>query len=109
MEENMMRASKPILAVAGLALSLAGSGAGSALAQTSTAAESTKPKVADKSASRRVCRNIVQSGTRLSSRVCQTAGEWEKAMLDTQNAALEQQTGAGYRDGPEAATASVPR
>nr|WP_295373292.1 hypothetical protein [uncultured Sphingosinicella sp.] len=90
-------------AAAALAMALAALSTGTALAQES-AAESTTPakaKVADKSGSRRVCRNLVVSGSRLSSRICRTQADWDKAMTDTQDAALQQQTGPGFRSEAE--------
>ena len=101
MEEKRMKAFRPIAVMTGLAMSLTLLGTGSALAQTNEAAEASKPRVADRSGSSRVCRNIVKSGTRLSTRVCRSAADWEKAMLDTQDSALQQQTGPGFRSAPD--------
>ena len=83
---------------AALALGLAALSTGTAFAQGSTAVAAPAPvKAGDKSASRRVCRNLVLSGSRLSSRVCRSQADWDKAMKDTQDAALENQNGPGGR------------
>ena len=104
----MMRTS--IGAAAAFAIALAALSAGTALAQES-AAETTpaKAKVADKSGSKRVCRNIVVSGSRLSSRICRTQAAWDKSMTDTQDSAFDQQNGPGYRPEQPEPSASAPR
>lgn len=40
-----------------------------------------------------VCRNVVMSGTRLSSRHCRTQAEWDRQERQTQEEALRQRTG----------------
>jgi hypothetical protein len=102
-----MKVFKSIGTAAVLALGVAGLSTGTAVAQEG--ATPAKAKTADKSGSRRVCRNIVESGTRLSSRVCRTQADWDKAMLDSQNAAFDQQNGPGFRSGPEESPTSAPR
>jgi hypothetical protein len=43
--------------------------------------------------SRRVCRNLVPSGSRLSQRVCRTQAEWDEQRDRTQEGALDHQLG----------------
>jgi hypothetical protein len=53
-----------------------------------------KPKLAKDDPSRRVCRNLMPSGTRLTSRVCRTQAEWDRAMDKTQEGVLDHQMSA---------------
>jgi len=41
--------------------------------------------------SRRVCRNIIPSGSRLGSRVCRTQAQWDEARDKTQDGVLQNQ------------------
>ena len=53
------------------------------------AGDGTKPKLAKDDPSRRVCKNIVRVGTRLSTRVCRTQAEWARSMDKTQDGHLQ--------------------
>ena len=41
--------------------------------------------------SRRVCRTVMPSGSRLTTRICRTQAEWEEAQSKTQQGLLDQQ------------------
>ena len=94
---------KPILPACALVLGFAALGAGPALAGDPGSAGGAgveaqpKPKVAKKDPSRRVCRNIIPSGSRLSVRDCRTQGDWDRAAEQAQDGALSQQLGPGGR------------
>jgi hypothetical protein len=48
-----------------------------------------KPKLAEDDPSRRVCKNVVRVGTRLSTRICRTQGEWARSMDKVQDGHLQ--------------------
>ena len=73
-----------IVTIAALAMGLGALGTAPAVA--GDGAE--KPKLAKDDPSRRVCKNIVRVGTRLSTRVCRTQAEWARSMDKTQDAHL---------------------
>lgn len=50
-----------------------------------------KPGLAKDDASRRVCKNIVKVGTRLSTRICRTQAEWATSMDKSQDSVLQSQ------------------
>ena len=79
---------KRIMAVAALAMGLTTLGAGPAYADEGDGA--TKPKKAD--TSRRVCKSVVPTGSRVSSRMCRTQAEWDAAMDKSQDNILRHQT-----------------
>lgn len=68
--------------------------------QTAASSGGEERRKASDDPNRRVCRTIVQSGSRLSSRVCRTQADWDREMRETQDAALAQQTGPGFRPEP---------
>jgi hypothetical protein len=89
----MAMAARRIMTVAALAIGLGAIGLGAAGSGTAFAGEgagTSQPKKAIDEG-RRVCRNLVPSGTRLTSRVCKTQAEWERAMDKTQEGVLRQQ------------------
>ena len=51
--------------------------------------EAKKPKLAKDDPSRRVCKNIVRVGTRLSTRVCRTQADWDSSMDKAQDGQLQ--------------------
>jgi hypothetical protein len=62
----------------------------------------TQRKVNDER-TRRVCRTITPTSSRLTTRVCRTQGEWDESMREAQDAFLEHnfdQTRQGPKDGP---------
>ena len=50
-----------------------------------------KAKLAKDDPSRRVCKNIVKVGTRLSTRICRTQAEWALSMDKSQDSVLQSQ------------------
>ncbi len=60
------------------------------------AAPEAQPKTTQADDSRRICRNLVLSGTRLSRRSCRTARAWEE---DAEAARRLQADGQNYPDG----------
>lgn len=91
--------SRPIVAASALALCvsvLPGTAAIAGQTDASAAAE-TKSK---KDTSKRVCRNLRPTGSRLSARTCRTQEEWRRAEEEAQESALRQQLGPGARPGP---------
>src|SRR3954464_15108484 len=64
-------------------------------------AESAKAKAARDDPNRMVCRSITPSGSRISTRHCRTQADWERDERETQDAALQQQNGPGYRPPPD--------
>jgi hypothetical protein len=64
-------------------------------------AESAKAKAARDDPNRMVCRSITPSGSRISTRHCRPQADWERDERETQDAALQQQNGPGYRPPPD--------
>ncbi|HEX8381432.1 MAG TPA: hypothetical protein VF619_12900 [Allosphingosinicella sp.] len=86
---------KAIASIAALSMSLLWSG-------TALAGDSAAPKTAKADdSSKRVCRNVVSSGTRLSTRTCKAKAEWDKAQDRAQRHVRELQTDWSQRDGGE--------
>lgn len=50
-----------------------------------------KPKLAKDDPSRRICKNIVKVGTRLSTRICRTQADWALSMDKSQDSVLQSQ------------------
>jgi hypothetical protein len=69
--------------------------AGSAMAAPSDADAKAKKRRDDPN--RMVCRTIMPSGSRISTRHCRPQADWERDERETQDAALSQQTGPGYQ------------
>ena len=83
---------KPIAKVSA-AMAIAAMLAGTAfVSATSVSAAPDKQKSAAGDPSRRVCRTVVPSGSRLTSRVCRTQAEWDEARTKTQEGLLRTQT-----------------
>lgn len=68
---------RKIITVAALAVGLSALGAGPAFADE--APGTNQPKKAKPDTSRRVCRSLVPTGSRMSGRVCKTQAEWDAA------------------------------
>ena len=94
---------QPIVTACVLAIGFAALGAGPVLAgdtgSAAGAATEAKPKAAKKDPSRRVCRNIIPSGSRLSIRDCRTQADWDRSAEKAQEGALAQQRGPAGRPG----------
>jgi hypothetical protein len=78
-----------IVTVAVLAAGLGVLGAASAFA--GEAAGTSQPRKAKDDTSRRVCRTIVPSGSRLTTRICKTQEQWDAAQEKTQDGVLQHQ------------------
>jgi hypothetical protein len=63
------------------------------------AAAVAQPKAAGNDTSRRICRNLVRSGTRLSTRFCRTQREWDESAEGARRLLQEGQTEGSSRDG----------
>ena len=79
-----------ILTVAALAIGLGALGSGPAFAAGGDGAS--KPDKAKEDTSRRVCRSVVPTGSRMSSRICRTQAEWDAAMDKSQANLLRHQS-----------------
>jgi hypothetical protein len=69
---------KPIVTAAALAIGFGALWAAPGVTGEPMAAAETQPKAAAQPG-RRICRNVVRSGTRLSTRYCHTQTEWDEA------------------------------
>lgn len=76
--------------VAALALGAIGSGG-----MLPAEASAKKAKSAKDDTSRRVCRAVVPTGSRLSTRVCRTQAQWDEAQRKAQDGLLDEQMGPG--------------
>jgi hypothetical protein len=83
---------KRMAAIAALAIGLGAMGAGIPLPGAAASAKSSAEKT-DKG--RKVCRSLVPSGTRFSTRVCRTQAEWDEMQSKSQDSLLKQQRGPG--------------
>ncbi len=97
---------KPIGTASVFAMGIAALWAGPALAGETSAllagdAVQKQRNAADDS-SRRVCRNITPTGSRLTKRVCRTQAEWDKSRDKTQDSHLQELLGDGttYEQAP---------
>ena len=92
---------KPIMAASALAIGFSALWAGPALtsgsAATAAAAEE-QPKAARNDPNRRVCRNLLRSGTRLTTRYCRTQAEWDEAGEGARRFLQDGQTEGSSRD-----------
>lgn len=84
------------------ALGVAAFGTGAAIAaggpETAGSSEA-QPLKSKNDTSKRICRNIVQSGTRMSTRYCRTQAEWDRAAEKNQEFLLQGQMNGQHRDG----------
>jgi hypothetical protein len=60
-----------------------------------------KAKARKDDPNRMVCRSIMPSGSRISQRTCRSKADWDRDERETQDAALNQQNGPGYRPPPD--------
>jgi len=78
------------ITIAALAMGLGVLGAGPAFADD--AAGISQPNKAKTDTSRRVCRNLVPTGSRMSGRVCKTQAEWDASRDKVGDGVLRHQT-----------------
>ena len=78
-----------IITIAALAIGMGALGAAPASAADDGAS---KPKKAKEDTSRRVCRSVVPTGSRMSGRICRTQAEWDAARDKSQDNVLRHQT-----------------
>ncbi|HVQ10234.1 MAG TPA: hypothetical protein VMS43_17595 [Allosphingosinicella sp.] len=91
---------KPIVAASALAIGFGALWATPALTSgaAATAAGQTQPKAARNDPNRRVCRNLIRSGTRFTSRYCRTQAEWDEAGESSRRFLQEGQNEGNSRD-----------
>jgi hypothetical protein len=82
---------KLIGTASGLTMGLAALLSGATFAGFATAAVASEQTAAQGDTSRRVCRSITLSGSRLSRRVCRTQAEWDASRDRTQDGVLQHQ------------------
>jgi hypothetical protein len=87
---------KRFCAASALALGLVWFGAGPVAASTQTSATN---KAAKEDTSRRVCKNLVLSGSRLTTRFCRSQEEWDRDEEKAQRDQLESRFNHSSRDG----------
>ena len=92
---------KPIVTATALAMGFGALGTAPALAgePAAAAASETQPQAAASDRSRRVCRNLIRSGTRLSTRYCRTQAEWDEAGEGARRFLQDGQNEGSSRDG----------
>lgn len=81
---------RQIITIAALAIGLGALGSGTAFADEPAA--TAQPKKAKTDTSRRVCRSVVPTGSRMSSRICRTQAEWDRSMDKSQESLLHHQS-----------------
>jgi hypothetical protein len=95
---------KPIVTNFALAMGIGALWAGTAVAGGTggSAAGAAKAKSAKEDTSRRVCRNLTPSGTRLTTRTCRTQAAWDERQDKTQEGVLRHQINesTGMEQGP---------
>jgi hypothetical protein len=70
------------------------------------------PRKATDARTRRVCRTVMQTSSRLTNRVCRTQAEWDESMREQQDSFLRHnfdQTRQGPVDGPSNGASGIPR
>jgi hypothetical protein len=92
---------KPIVAASALAIGFGALWATPALTSGSAAiaAAETQPKAARNDPNRRVCRNLMRSGTRFTTRYCRTQAEWDEAGEASRRFLQEGQNEGSSHDG----------
>jgi hypothetical protein len=94
---------KPFLTAAALAVGIGALWSGAAVAGDDKAKLGTKDDPG-----RRVCRSILPTGSRFTTRVCRTAAEWDKLAEEAGEGGRKMQTGPGYQLSQEEARAAYP-
>ncbi len=92
---------KPIVTASALTIGFGMLWAAPALTADSApaAAQQAQPKTSQADTSRRICRNVVLSGTRLSRRSCRTARAWEEDAEAARRLQSDNAYDGQYRDG----------
>ena len=85
-------AAKPRLATVLGALLLSAAVAGASVGSEAGAAMQGKQKSTRDDGSRRICRDITPSGSRLIRRLCRTQAEWDESAQRSQDGLFKQQT-----------------
>jgi hypothetical protein len=96
----------------GLSVLLAGAVLAPAAGAAATGASVEGQRDANDARTRRVCRSIMQTPSRLTRRVCRTQAEWDASMRDQQDSFLRHnfdQTRQGPKDGPGNGALGTPR
>lgn len=89
---GVKRVAKMSALTMGLGALLAGTALASAAGASSAAADvQAEPKATAKDNSRRICRTLTPSGSRLTRRVCRTQADWDQSRDRTQEGHLKQQ------------------
>lgn len=92
---------KPVGTASALVMGLGALLAGAAFTGTTgasaadAAVQQAQPKAQEGERSRRICRTITPSGSRLTRRVCRTQAEWDENEHRTQEGVLRHQMGPG--------------
>jgi hypothetical protein len=86
---------KFIAAAATLAISFGSLSSAAFATDNNTPAEAGAKKAAKSDPSRRVCRNLTISGSRLTTRFCQTQAEWDRQAEKAMRNAMDQKASAG--------------
>ena len=89
---------KPIVAASALAMGFGALWASPALTSGSAPAATAEAQPKANDPGRRVCRNLIRSGTRLTTRYCRTQAEWDEAGEGARRFLQEGQTEGGSRD-----------
>jgi hypothetical protein len=82
-------------AAIGLAALLAGTALTGATAGATDSGEQAQPKSAENDGSRRVCRILTPTGSRMTRRVCRTQEQWDRSMQAAQDGLFGLQQGQG--------------
>ncbi len=85
---------KPILTALALGFGalLVGTALAGATGGSAAAAAQGEPKTTQEDGSRRVCRDVTPSGSRLIRRICRTKAEWDRSADRTRTGVFETQT-----------------
>lgn len=96
----------------GFAVLIAGAVLAPATGATAAGASAETQRKVNDERTRRVCRTITPTSSRLTTRVCRTQAEWEQSMREAQDSFLEHnfdQTRQGPKDGPSNGELGLPR
>jgi hypothetical protein len=82
---------KPMKTATGMAVAIAVAVTGATLAQVSGAAAAVQADKSGEDKSRRVCRTVTPSGSRLVRRVCRSQADWDSTQQKAQDGVFESQ------------------
>ena len=94
---------KPLLTAAAIAMGIGALWTGTAIAGNDKAKLGSKDDPG-----RRVCRSVLPTGSRFTTRVCRTAAEWDKLAEEAGEGGRKMQTAPGYQLSQEEARAAFP-